>query len=85
MRGFSRTDANLEMIYEALRSGKATGGADDADGADGEGGDKVRIDFSKLPPFSAIREYLPVSGSYVVPDENGVLFVEFSLPVEKAK
>ncbi|GIS59171.1 MAG: hypothetical protein CM1200mP2_13960 [Planctomycetaceae bacterium] len=36
------------------------------------------LDFKKLPPFEAIEKYLFSSGSYIIPDKNGAVFVGFS-------
>ena len=40
--------------------------------------DEVKNALRKLPPFEALKKYLPISGSYTIPDENGVLFVNIS-------
>lgn len=68
MLGFQRQDAQMRGVYEMLRSG--------------EQGGIEGIDFKKLPPFEAVKKYLAATGSYAVPDKNGVLFVNFSLKPE---
>lgn len=70
MLSYSRQDTQIQALYDMLRNGTI-------------GGEIEGIDFSKLPPFEAIRKYLPATGSYVVPDKNGALFVSFSLKADK--
>jgi hypothetical protein len=65
---FQRSDVQLRALYEMLRSGQAEQLLGD-----------TKIDFSKLPPFEAIRPYLTPSGSYMIPDEKGLFFSSFSL------
>lgn len=64
---FQRQDSQVRAAYELLRSGAASK-------------EIPKVDFTKLPPFSVIQKYLRPSGSYAVPDRNGVLFVSFTLP-----
>lgn len=63
--GFQRQSAQMKAAYELVRSGQT-------------GNPIPGIDFTKLPPFEAIEKYLAAAGSYVVPDERGVLFVSFT-------
>lgn len=67
--GFQRTDVQTRAMYDALRSGKASDVL----------GENVKIDFSTLPPFDAIKPYLRPSGSYMNPDKRGLFMVSFSL------
>lgn len=64
---FGRTAAQLKPLYEQLRSGELDALTDE-------------IDFSLLPEFDELADYFTTAGSYAVPTENGVLFVNFSLP-----
>ena len=71
MVAFQDQQDQLKTIYEGLRSGQA-----------GEQLQGMNFDFSKLPPFEDIKQYLMSGGSYAVPDKNGALFVSFSLKAE---
>lgn len=71
--GFQKQDVQIRSLYEMLRSGKAG----DLFGED------LKLDFAKLPPFDVVKKYLPPSGSYMVPDGRGLLFVSYSLRDEK--
>jgi hypothetical protein len=62
---FDRGSTQLKTIYEQVRSGAL--------------GKAASIDFTKLPPFSAVEKYLHASGSYAVPDKRGVYMESFSL------
>lgn len=78
MIAFQKQAAQLEQVYKSIRSEEIF---------DEQGGDQVRdvigdVDFTKLPEFEAIRKYFVPTGSYIVPDENGALFVGFSLKPE---
>lgn len=66
---FQQTDEQVRVVYEAARKGEL-----------GEADIPVEVKdlLSKLPPFEALRKYLPISGGYTVPDENGVLFINVS-------
>ena len=66
MLSFARQETQVKALYEMLRSGQI-------------GQDVQGVDFEKLPPFEQVQKYLPVSGSYTVPDRQGALFVSFSL------
>lgn len=66
---FQQTDDQLKVIYEALRKG-------DLQNADLP--QEAKDALAKLPEFEAMQKYLPVSGGYTVPDENGVLFISIS-------
>ena len=72
MLSYQRQDTQVRALYDMLRTGPL---AQQLEG--------VEIDFKKLPPFEAIQKYLPATGSYAVPDKNGVLFVNFSLKSAK--
>ncbi len=54
----------IKLIYETARKG-------DFDNPE------IKVDFTTLPPFEALEKYLPVSGGYTIPDENGVLSISF--------
>ncbi len=40
---------------------------------------EVGIDFTSLPKVDAIKKYFPPEVAYAVPDDGGVLLVEFAL------
>jgi len=69
MIGFSTQSASLQRLYETLRSQPRD--------------EQTGIDFSKLPPFAALKKYLPPSGEFAVPDKNGVYLEAFGLRQEK--
>jgi hypothetical protein len=66
--GFGRPAAQLEPLYNQIRSGELDALTDD-----------IEIDFSTLPEFERLADYFTLTGSYAVPAENGALFVNFSL------
>jgi hypothetical protein len=68
MVAFKKQDSQMQAAYEMLRSGQL--------GLEAfiEG-----LDFTKLPPFEAIKKYLPPTGGYASPDDYGALFVSFTL------
>lgn len=70
MVSYSDQRDQLKTMYEAVRSGQI--------GQQIEG-----FDFSTLPAFDDISKYLRTSGSYALPDDNGALFVSFSLKLEE--
>lgn len=70
MVGYSDQKDQLKPMYESLRSGQF---AQQVQG----------FDFSVLPAFEDIAKYLRTTGSYAVPDENGALFVSFSLKMNE--
>lgn len=70
MISYSDQRDQFKTVYEAFRSGQF--------GQQIEG-----FDFSVLPPFEDIAKYFRSSGSYAVPDENGALFVSFSLKLDE--
>ncbi|WP_437201295.1 hypothetical protein [Planctomicrobium sp. SH664] len=57
----------LQTYYDALREGEYDSFV--------EG----KFDFSVLPDFKDLEKYFGPAGSYIVPDENGVLHVSFGL------
>jgi hypothetical protein len=71
---FQQTDDQLKVIYEALRQGQLQ---------NADLPQEAKDVLSKLPEFEAMKKYLPVSGGYTVPDENGVLFISISQVKEK--
>jgi hypothetical protein len=70
MVSYSDQRDQLKSIYEALRSGQF---AQQLEG----------FDFSVLPAFEDIAKYFRSSGSYALPDENGAMFVSFSLKLDE--
>lgn len=71
--GFQRSDAQLKMIYEALKSGALTEALDS---------DEFQLDTSKLPEFDVLKKYFKPSGGYMIPDEKGWFVISFSLKSE---
>ncbi len=70
MLSFQRRNSQLETAYTFAKSGQL--------------GEAIPgVDFTKLPEFSVIRDYLPMMGGYTVPDESGALFVNFSVPASE--
>ncbi|WP_166822671.1 hypothetical protein [Thalassoroseus pseudoceratinae] len=70
MLSFQRRNSQLESVYEFAKSGQL--------------GDQIPgVDFTKLPEFSVIKDYLPMMGGYTVPDDRGALFVNFSIPTKE--
>ncbi len=61
---FSRSDSQMEALWEMAKGGQA-------------GLFLPTIDFEKLPSFDSVKKYLTPNGGYSVPDKNGVLFVSF--------
>lgn len=68
--GFQRSDAQLKMLYDALKSGSLTEAFEK---------DDLQIDTSTLPEFEVLKKYFKPSGGYMVPDEKGWFMVSFSL------
>ncbi len=67
---FSRLDKALEGLYEMARGGKI------------DGLTEAEVDFSKLPEFDAVRKYFRPQMSYAIPDENGAVIENFTLPLK---
>jgi hypothetical protein len=69
MISYQRQDQRFEGLYEQIRTGKLQlplyGGI-----ASGLG-----LDFSKLPPFTAMSRYLQTSSSYIEPTATGFRMV----------
>ena len=61
---FSRSDSQIEALWEMAKGGQA-------------GLFLPMIDFEKLPSFDSVKKYLTPNGGYSVPDKKGVLFVSF--------
>ena len=61
---FSRSDSQMEALWEMAKGGQA-------------GLFLPTIDFEKLPAFDSVKKYLTPNGGYSVPDKKGVLFVSF--------
>ena len=69
---YSRQDSQFRMLYELLKSGQS--------GLVFE--DLGKLDFSRLPPFDALKKYMPESGSFMEPDARGLRITSFSLQKE---
>ncbi len=67
---FQRSDAQLKMIYEALKNGSLT---------EAIGNEDFQLDTSTLPEFDALKKYFQPSGGYMKPDERGWFMMGFSL------
>ncbi|AMV21092.1 hypothetical protein VT03_24525 [Planctomyces sp. SH-PL14] len=67
---FSRLDKALEGLYEMARTGKI------------DGLTEAEVDFSKLPEFDSVRKYFRPQMSYAIPDENGAVIENFTLPLK---
>lgn len=65
MISFQRSDAQVKAAWDQIRGGAIPV-------------DIPGIDLSKLPPFEAIKKYLPVSGGYTIPDKNGAYSESFT-------
>jgi hypothetical protein len=61
---FSRSDSQMETLWELAKGGQA-------------GLLLPMIDFEKLPSFDSVKKYLTPNGGYAVPEKKGVLFVSF--------
>ncbi|MCH9789994.1 MAG: hypothetical protein K0U82_04180, partial [Planctomycetes bacterium] len=66
---YQNSDAQIHALYELLRKNQ--------DNVNLQG-----LDLSKLPPFTVIQKYLPISGGYTVPDDQG--FFTSTFTVKKA-
>lgn len=73
---FQRSDAQLKMIYEALKNGTLT---------EALGNDDFQLDTSTLPEFDVLKKYFQPSGGYMKPDERGWFMMGFSLKGKKAE
>lgn len=73
---FQRSDAQLKMIYDALKSGALTEALSQ---------DDFQIDTSTLPEFDVLKKYFQPSGGYMQPDERGWFMVGFSLKGKAAE
>ena len=72
MISFSNGSASqLKDAWEMVRGGLVPVGPD------------FPIDLTKLPPYSALKKYLMSSGSYAIPDKNGVYMESIQLKPSK--
>lgn len=71
---FQRQDARFAGLYEELREGGMP-----MVGTTGLLAAALGMDFTKLPPFSAMSRYLQNTGGFVAPAEGGFRIVNFSL------
>lgn len=69
---FGKSDSQMKSVYDLIKGG----GLPLPPNA---GANALPLDFTKLPPFETIKKYLQPSGTYIIPDENGVVIVGFSL------
>jgi len=60
---FARQDKAMESLYKMMKSGLEN---------------DENFDVDKLPPFEKLAKYFGLSGSYSVPDDNGVFMMSFS-------
>lgn len=75
-QSFQRSDAQLKMIYEALKSGALT---------EAFSKDDFELDVSTLPEFEVLKKYFQPSGGYMKPDERGWFMMGFSLKGKPAE
>ena len=73
---FQRSDAQLKMIYEALKSGALTEAIET---------DEFKLDTSTLPEFEVLKKYFQPSGGFMQPDERGWFMMGFSLKAKPAE
>lgn len=72
--GYQKENVDFKKLYEAIRSGNAEFLIGDA---------FSDIDFTELPKFDEIRGFMPPSGSFMVPDERGLVIQSFTLKKEQ--
>lgn len=75
-QSFQRSDAQLKMLYEALKSGALT---------EALSKDDFELDVSTLPEFDVLKKYFQPSGGYMKPDERGWFMMGFSLKGKAAE
>ena len=75
-QSFQRSDAQLKMLYEALKSGALT---------EALSKDDFELDISTLPEFDVLKKYFQPSGGYMIPDERGWFMMGFSLKSKAAE
>jgi len=63
---YQNSDAQIHALYELLRKNES---AVDLQG----------LDLGKLPPFKVIQKYLPISGGYTIPDDQGFFSSTFTV------
>ncbi len=62
---YQNADAQLHALYDLIKKNQ----------------DQIQVeglDLSKLPPFSFFQKYLPVTGGYTIPDDQGFFSSNFS-------
>lgn len=67
---FSRLDKTIEALYATARGG------------DFDAFTEGKIDLKTLPEFETIRKYFRPQFSFAVPDENGAVIENYSLPLK---
>lgn len=63
---YQNADAQLHALYDLIKKNQ----------------DQIKVegvDFSKLPPFSFFQKYLPVTGGYTIPDDQGFFSSNYSM------
>ncbi|MES2790064.1 MAG: hypothetical protein V4719_10610 [Planctomycetota bacterium] len=75
-QSFQRSDAQLKMLYDALKGGALT---------ELLSKDDFELDISTLPEFEVLKKYFQPSGGYMIPDERGWFMVGFSLKSKVAE
>ncbi|QDU11124.1 hypothetical protein [Gimesia aquarii] len=63
---YQNSDAQIHALYEMLLKNRSA--------VDIEG-----VDLEKMPSFEVIQKYLPISGGYTVPDDQGFLTSTFTV------
>ena len=62
---YQNADAQLHALYDLIKKNQ----------------DQIQVeglDLSKLPPFSFFQKYLPVTGGYTIPDDQGFFSSNYS-------
>ncbi len=74
--GYAQQSNQLRSLYDMVRAGNFP---PTPPGAGFPGASEpFPIDFKKLPPYSVVEKYLLSSGSYIIPDKNGAVYVSFT-------
>lgn len=63
---YQNADAQLHAVYDLIKKNQ----------------DEIKVeglDLSKLPPFSFFQKYLPVTGGYTIPDDQGFFSSNYSM------
>lgn len=68
---FNSGEADLKPLYTLIRSK--------------EFADEMGINLTTLPKFDSLRKYFPREAAYAIPDDGGVLFVQFAVSPSEEK